>query len=167
MKKFPLLSFSTFLVALILSSCNVDANENGNNESVSINIDDEDGKNISINIENKEDLKEALNEVEKALKNIDIDINVENENGEVSEPIASKDLKKILPKRIGWIKQTDSSAESGGAFGLNVASAKATYEDDDQKIEIAIVDGGGLGSLFSKISDWAKVEVDKTTHNGG
>lgn len=167
MKKYPLLSFSTFLVALLLYSCNFDNTEQGNNDTVSITIDDDDGKKVNINIENKDDLQKALDEVGKALKNIDVDVNIEDDDGKKVETVASRDLKKILPNRIGWIKQTDSSSESGGAFGLNVSSAKATYEDDDQKIEIAVVDGGGIGSLFSKISEWSKLELDKTTKDGG
>lgn len=166
MKNFPLFSFAAFLVALSLSACTIETTKD-DNENVSIKIDTKAGENVDIKIENKDDLKKALDEVGKALDNINIDVNIDDDNGEKIETVDARDLKKILPKRIDWIKQTESSSEKSGAFGLNVTAAKATYEDDDQKIEVAIVDGGGMGLFFSKLSDWAKIDVDKETANGG
>jgi hypothetical protein len=166
MKNFPLFSFSAFMAIVLLSSCTIEASKD-EKDNVSFKINTEKNDNVEVKIENKEELEKALNEVGKALKNINIDVNIEDDNGKKIEPIEARDLKKILPKRIGWIKQTESSSEKSGAFGLNVAAAKATYIDDDQKIEIAIVDGGGVGQFFSKLSDWAKIEVDKEHANGG
>ncbi|RMG83953.1 MAG: hypothetical protein D6714_08915, partial [Bacteroidetes bacterium] len=121
---------------------------------------------VKIEIEHKDDLKKALNDLGDAIRNLNVDVNVEQDSEEL-RPVSASDLQKVLPRRIGWIKQTESSAEKSGALGLSVGTAKAVYEDDDQRIEVTVVDGGGVGALLSKIAGLSKIELDKVYKDGG
>lgn len=166
--KLSVFSFATLFSALIFTACNFENYEEEQKDKVSIKIEDGKGNNkVDIKIENKEELKEAFNKLEDAFKNVNIDVNIEDDNGEKIEPVRASDLKKILPRKVAGLKKQDSEASGGGAFGMNVAAASAHYGDGDETVEINIVDGAGIGKLFSKIADWSEIEIDKTTRDGG
>ncbi len=155
------------MVALVFTACNIENYEEGK-DKVSIKIEDETGNNkVDIKIENKEDVKEAFNKLEEALKNVNIDVNIEDENGEAITPVEARDLQKVLPKKVAGLKKEESEASGGGAFGLNVAAANAKYGEGNEYVEISIVDGAGVGKLISRIGDIANLEVDKTRRDGG
>ena len=77
-------------------------------------------------------------------------------------PIASADLKTMLPESVGDLKRTGIEASSGQAMGIAGSSAKATYADGDRQLTLSITDTGGLAGLAA-MAGWANMTMDKET----
>jgi hypothetical protein len=79
-----------------------------------------------------------------------------------------RELKALLPEELPGLKRSDISGEKSGAFGMNVAKASATYENDaDARIEIEITDLGGMPGVGTMAQfGWMAAEVDRETGNG-
>jgi len=75
-------------------------------------------------------------------------------------PIAAADLKAMLPESIGDMKRTGIEAESGQAMGIGGSTAKATYAGGDRRVELSIVDTGGLAGLAT-MAGWTHMTMDK------
>jgi hypothetical protein len=82
--------------------------------------------------------------------------------GGSGQPIAAADLKGFLPEAMGELKRVAVEAQSGGAMGIAVSTAKASYRAGDQDIELSIVDTGGLAGLAA-VAGWANLTVDRET----
>jgi hypothetical protein len=80
------------------------------------------------------------------------------------QPIAAADLKAFLPESIGELKRVAIEAQSGGAMGITVSTAKASYRAGDQDLELSIADTGGLAGLAA-VAGWANLTVDRETES--
>lgn len=58
-------------------------------------------------------------------------------------------LQGLLPARLNGYERSNVSAHSGGALGLNVASAEADYGDGSQRIRLEITDAGAASALLA------------------
>jgi hypothetical protein len=77
-------------------------------------------------------------------------------------PIASADLKAMLPDTIGDMKRSGIEAQTSGAMGISASTAKASYGAGDRHVELAIIDSGGLAGLAT-MAGWANMTMDKET----
>lgn len=77
-------------------------------------------------------------------------------------PIASADLKALLPESVGDLARTGIEASSGQAMGFGGSTAKATYANGDRQLELSITDTGGLAGMAA-MAGWANVTMDKET----
>ena len=80
--------------------------------------------------------------------------------GGSSTPIASADLKSMLPESLGDLPRTGIEAQSGQAMGLGGSTAKATYGAGERRVELSIIDTGGLAGLAA-MAGWANMTMDK------
>ena len=102
----------------------------------------------------------ALNQLEDAVGNL------QEEAGTKKKPLNFRKLKELLPESASGFTRTKSSGESTGMAGFNVSTAKAKYENGDKKIDVDIVDAGGLGTAMMGLAAWSMVEVDKESDDG-
>lgn len=79
--------------------------------------------------------------------------------GASGKPIDPAQLKASLPEQLAGLARRSIEAQSGGAMGVNIASAKAVYGDGDKEVRLEIVDSAGLASIAS----WANLTVDRET----
>ena len=77
-----------------------------------------------------------------------------------STPIASADLKSMLPESLGDLPRTGIEAQSGQAMGLGGSTAKATYAAGERRVELSITDTGGLAGMAA-MAGWANMTMDK------
>lgn len=77
-------------------------------------------------------------------------------------PIASSDLKAMLPDALGELTRKSVEAQSGQAMGIGGSSARATYAAGDKQVELSITDSGGLAGLAA-MAGWANLTMDKET----
>ena len=77
-------------------------------------------------------------------------------------PIASSDLKTLLPESVGDMKRTSFEASGNQAMGIAVSSAKASYANGDRNLNLSITDTGGLASMAA-LAGWANMKMDKET----
>ena len=82
--------------------------------------------------------------------------------GASGPPIASADLKTMLPESVGDLKRTGIEASSGQAMGISGSTAKATYAEGDRQLTLSITDSGGLAGLAT-MAGWANLTMDKET----
>ena len=53
-----------------------------------------------------------------------------------------------------------------GGFGIKVSNAEGEYEEGDKRIEMNIMDTGGLGAAMMSFAAWSTIEVDREDDNG-
>ena len=82
--------------------------------------------------------------------------------GGSATPIASADLKTLLPESVGDLKRTGIEASQGSAMGIAGSSAKATYSAGERQLDLSITDTGGLAGLAT-MAGWANMTMDKET----
>jgi hypothetical protein len=82
--------------------------------------------------------------------------------GSSGTPIASADLKTLLPESVGDLMRTGIEASSGQAMGISGSSATATYANGERRLTLSITDSGGLAGLAT-MAGWANLTMDKET----
>jgi len=129
-------------------------------KDINVSIGEDIGKSIDEGLnEGLAGLKDALNDLEDQLENIN--------TREKVEVVDFRELKKELPTRINGMKRTSAEGERSGWGGFNVATAKGEYEDGDKYLEISIIDAGGMMGLAKiGLTAWAQAEVDRETEHG-
>jgi hypothetical protein len=82
------------------------------------------------------------------------------------EALAPDRLKVFLPDTLGGLKRSTASAERNGALGMQVAEAKAHYQDDSGRgLDLDIIDLGSARGLAA-FASWAGTESEKETETG-
>lgn len=153
------LFFALFIATLlVLPSCNSsDKNQEQQQEST------EDPFNLEGNSEEgggdatsgMDDLKGALDEMEKAVNRL------QEGSGEKVEVVDFRKLKELLPERIGGLKRVSAGGEKTGVAGIRVSQAEAEYEDGESKMEVSIVDVGGMSMALAGLATWSAIEIDR------
>ncbi|HEX7441056.1 MAG TPA: Yip1 family protein [Caldimonas sp.] len=82
--------------------------------------------------------------------------------GTNAAPIASQDLKAMLPDSLGDLRRESVEAQSGQAMGIGGSTAKAAYSAGERRIQLSITDLGGMGGLAA-MAGWANMTVDRET----
>ncbi|HWK82479.1 MAG TPA: YIP1 family protein [Caldimonas sp.] len=77
-------------------------------------------------------------------------------------PIAAADLKNLLPDSVGDMKRNSVEASGGQAMGIAGSTAKASYANENRRLNLAITDTGGLAGLAA-MAGWANMTMDKET----
>ena len=77
-------------------------------------------------------------------------------------PIASAELKAMLPEALGDLARKSVEAQAGQAMGIGGSSAKAMYAAGEKQVELSITDSGGLAGLAT-MAGWANLTMDKET----
>lgn len=145
-----------FFVVAFFTSC---ANEPTASTETETPVSEE-TEGIEIDIENAENLEDALNQLSDAFKGFG------KEDGEEVEIVNFRVLKDRLPDNIGGAARENAEGQTTGFAGFKISTANATYKTDDKKIEVNITDTGGLGSAMMNIADWSKLEIDKESDEG-
>ncbi|MFK8105128.1 MAG: hypothetical protein AB8G15_21630 [Saprospiraceae bacterium] len=106
-----------------------------------------------------ESIAGALNELGKVLEGVG--------DKDAKPPVDKEKLKALFPDEIDGMKRVSRGVQTGGVANLKGTNANAVYKADGKKLEINIVDGGGLGS---SLMDLAKknfnMEIDQETETG-
>ncbi|MDQ6917408.1 MAG: YIP1 family protein [Pseudomonadota bacterium] len=83
--------------------------------------------------------------------------------GKDVQPVDFHRLKDMLPDKIGGMRRTEASGQSGEAMGIKGSSATARYEGGDGSLQIEISDLGslsGLAGLAAKFDPNLEKETD-------
>lgn len=103
-------------------------------------------------------MEEAAQKMQDALTGI--------ESGEKAEVVDWRKLKELLPNKIDGMPRTDESGETAGAMGFTFSQASGTFEKGDRRVDLKIVDTGGLSGLLSVSAAWTTITIDKEDRNG-
>jgi hypothetical protein len=92
---------------------------------------------------------------------------MEDAQNRTVEPVDFRSLRALLPETAGGLEQTEREGQKGGAMGMTVSTAEATYEGADRRrIEIKITDMGAVSGFAALGFGWAMIEIDKESGSG-
>lgn len=89
--------------------------------------------------------------------------------GKKVNPVDFRELKSLLPEKLGSLKRTNIEGEKSAAMGINVSNANANYADEQntQSIDLKITDLGSVSGLTGFAAyGWYLVDIDKETETG-
>lgn len=167
MKELTLWSLLFVCLSFSLTSCMSEPEEEKGNVTIKT---DENGD-INIKVDKGEDIANAFKDVGEAMKKAtesigNVNVNVEDKNGEKIEVVDFRELKEQLPSDVAGLRRTDSSGQKTGALGFKISTAEGKYQEGNQKVEINIVDIGGVGMLANSMASWSSLEMDKESDSG-
>lgn len=79
-----------------------------------------------------------------------------------ASPLPPQDLKAQLPATLGALPRESIESQSNQAMGLAGSVAKASYTAGEQRVDLSIIDLGGLGGLAA-MAGWAQTTMDRDT----
>ncbi|MBC8151600.1 MAG: transposase [Bacteroidetes bacterium] len=90
----------------------------------------------------------------------------QQKNGPV-KTVDFRALKELLPADADGLPRKEATGEKTGTMGFNVSTAEGKYAsaDGSERIEVDIVDAGGMGAMMG-LAAWSMIEVDKETETG-
>jgi len=79
-----------------------------------------------------------------------------------------REMKELLPGKIGGLELKDSEGSTSGAFGFKASTVTAKFANDDnsKNVKLDMVDTGGIGKAFLGAVPWTTMEMDKETSSG-
>lgn len=87
------------------------------------------------------------------------------------DPVNFRKLRALLPEAVAdSLAQTAKEGQTGGAMGMNVSTAEATYEGTGsgprRRVEVKITDMGAMSGFGALGFGWAMMNIDKETSSG-
>ncbi|QXD15567.1 hypothetical protein GQ464_001070 [Rhodocaloribacter litoris] len=86
--------------------------------------------------------------------------------GDGVEPVDWRKLEDLLPRRVDGLRRVDVEGERAGALGIHVSRVTGTYEDDDRRLRLSIVDLGTLRGAAMTGIEWLDVHIDRVDRHG-
>ena len=109
-----------------------------------------------------DDIAGALNKMQDALKDMEKNL----KDGEEVEIADFRDLKEVMPKRLLGMERYSHTGEKSGVTGFKISQATAKYKDGDRRLEVNIVDSGGMALASLGAAAWTMLDVDRETDDG-
>ncbi len=104
---------------------------------------------------------DALSQLEDAVENLS------EEGGKVKrKPVNFRKLKALFPDSASGFSKGKAIGESTGVAGFKVSKAETSYENGDKKVDVEIIDTGGIGMATMGLAAWSMIDIDKETENG-
>lgn len=96
---------------------------------------------------------------------------MEEQKNRTVEPVNFRKLHALLPETLASsLERTAIEGQTGGAMGMNVSTAEATYESestgDRSRVEVKITDMGAMSGFGAMGFGWAMMNIDKETSSG-
>jgi len=101
-----------------------------------------------------------------AIQGLEDAVNKIKTDKDLKDPVNFRSLKELLPEEIAGMSRQKHSGKTSGAMGFKISMAEATYREGDQKLEIDIVDAGGIGTALMGNAAWANLEIDEESDDG-
>lgn len=104
--------------------------------------------------------------VTDAIKGLEEAVNKIKTDKDIKEPVNFRNLKELLPEELAGMSRTKHSGKTTGAMGFKISMAEASYKEDDQRLDVNIVDAGGVGTALMGNAMWSKLEIDEESDDG-
>jgi len=84
------------------------------------------------------------------------------------EPVDFRELKALLPEKLGNFNRTNATGEKTSAFGIKVSNAEADYENDEgQRVNINITDMASMKKMVMMAQyGWLMADFDRESDTG-
>lgn len=107
-----------------------------------------------------ENMGGALEQLGKSLKDVKI------ETDQDVELIPHRELKEFIPNKFAGVDRTDYKGQTSGIGNIKVSVSEAEFREDDQRIDLKVMDTGGLGVALMGAAFWQNLEIDQESSNG-
>lgn len=77
-----------------------------------------------------------------------------------------RQLKALLPAKVGTMARTNAKGEKNTAMGITVAVAEGQYSEKDSSAEVKITDMGGMGGIGALAQFGMSMDVDNESDTG-
>jgi len=142
-----------FLISFffLIASCGMDSGSSSSSSEGSSSSDDE--KNIA-------------NAVEKSKNALQDLLSDGKEDGKSVEVINWRELKELLPNKLGGMKLDDTEGQTTGMMGFKFSKTEGKYRGDDGRMNVNIIDLGGIQLLVTQFAAWSELDIDSDTSDG-
>ena len=154
--------FTTFCFLLMLSSCTMCSSEKEEKtpaDEFTEAMDDLQKDLKKAGNDAQGGIADAMNSVNEAMEDL-------KKDGKVVEPVNFRVLKTGIPETFLGMERTKNEGETTGAMGFKVSTAKASFRDGDKRVEVEIIDVGGIGMAAMGMAAWSMAEIDKESDKG-
>ncbi|MBK6932521.1 MAG: hypothetical protein IPH12_17335 [Saprospirales bacterium] len=105
------------------------------------------------------DIQDAMKQAEQTVKDL------QGENAKIV-PVNFRKLKELLPGQLLGLERTRHTGESAGTMGMRFSTADASYRDGAKRLNVKIMDAGGIGVATTAMAAWSTLEIDKESDKG-
>jgi len=99
---------------------------------------------------------DANKQMEEAMKTLGVAMS----GGKGVEPVSIDELKPLVPDKLAGLPRSDVRTEKSGVQGMMVSKAEATYTEGDKRVNLEIVDTGGMAGLMG-MAAWMGVQGER------
>ena len=84
------------------------------------------------------------------------------------EIVNFRDMKALLPSKIAGMEMVDHEGQTTGIAGMKGSTLIGKYASEDKKkrVEVEMIDTGGVGMALLAALPWTTMEVDKESSKG-
>ncbi len=75
-------------------------------------------------------------------------------------------LQEFLPSDAAGLPRTDLTGETGGAMGMAMSQASATYGGNGREIQVSIIDAGTMSAYLQMSAAWQNMNIDQESMDG-
>ncbi len=104
-------------------------------------------------------MQDAMKQAQQQIENI------QGANKNVT-PVNFRKLKELLPDKMLDMPRTKHTGESAGAMGMKFSSAEARYQEGEKRLNVKLIDAGGIGMATMGMAAWTTLEIDREDDNG-
>ena len=82
------------------------------------------------------------------------------------EVVDFRELRALLPEKIGTYTRTKSEGEKNSAMGMTLSQALGQYAADKAKLNVKLLDYGGTGVASMMATAWTMSQIDRESDTG-
>ena len=88
--------------------------------------------------------------------------------GEVEdvEIVSFRDMKELLPSKIAGMEMVDHEGQTTGIAGMKGSTLTGKYAEGKKKVNVEMIDTGGVGMALLGALPWTTMTVDKESSRG-
>lgn len=108
---------------------------------------------------------QAMSEMGKQME--EMGKKMEEQKNRTVEPVDFRKLRELLPETVGDLERTNMEGQKGGAMGVSISTAEATYEGEERRrLTIKIADLGAVSGFAMFGYGWAMADIDRESSSG-
>lgn len=85
--------------------------------------------------------------------------------GAAAKAMDTSALRAFVPEQLGGLARTSFEVSSNHTMGLSMASVEASYERDNQQLDVKVIDVGAVPALAMGMMAWTATSMERETQD--
>ncbi|MFA6615783.1 MAG: Yip1 family protein [Hydrogenophaga sp.] len=85
--------------------------------------------------------------------------------GAAAKAMDTSALRAFVPEQLGGLARTSFEVSSNQTMGLSMASVEASYERDNQQLDVKVIDVGAVPALAMGMMAWTATSMERETQD--